>query len=568
MTDRQACAATACDAFIVGGNYAWREFYGDFGGYSAFGGGRNIANHVAEVTADLQDMKAHCIDVVRVWLFPDMASDGLTWNGNCLTSTGGTIQQDIEAFSQAAATAGVRIMWTYLSFDGYKSAAHQGLPSFRPTLAQSTIDPVCRQSFMSNFVVPISQFIRDDPNRAATYWASDLMNEPDWAIDDPTNPAFPGQGWAQDPDLEHTPGAIEYPDMLLFLEQMAAFVKNTDPQACITIGTAGKKWASAWEPVVDINTPHSYSWDQAYFPTDAGPGALGLTKPSYYGEYPHDGYPQTTGQFPGSTAGSLPKTHTEWLCEAMAAGYRGAFGWAYKISDIGGWTEATMDEANNFAQDTVKQLAALDIEPAVVACGSTVDVVVRPINPKGTPRAPVSFMNTGTSGLFSGLVYDQAACEYRGQYTAPACNNGGASIVSLTAQDDAGNIASGTLTVDDSGTNSGQVCQGGASADVTTGDGSGCVQTVVSLACLDDPEGCCPDAIPDADNPTCPDRGDFMRYTLTGCANCGGYGHYYGDGVKPPVTIGGGRLCIGPLSGDEPYCVALYCKGNPQQAVC
>jgi hypothetical protein len=556
---------------VIGGNYAWREFYGDFGGYSAFGAGHNIANHQNEVRADLQDMKQHCIDVVRVWLFPDMASDGLTWQGNCISAVGGTIEQDIRAFSQAAADAGVRIMWTYLSFDGYKSASHQGLPSFRPTLAQSTIDDTCRQAFMSIFVDTITRYIRDDPNRAATYWATDLINEPDWAIEDPTNPAFPGQGWAQDPDLEHTPGAIDYPAMRLFLQQMAAAVRNTDPQACVTIGTAGKKWASAWEDIVDINTPHSYFWDQGYFPTEDGPAALGLTKPTYYGEYPHAGYPQNNGSLPGSAAGSLPRTHTAWLCESLEAGYRGAFGWAYKINDVGGWTAATMDEANNFGNAALKTLAALDIEPAQVQCGETVTAVVRPIGPKGTPRTPVTFDNTGSAGMFSGLVYDQTTCEYTGQYTAPPCTGGGTSIVSLSARDELNNPASGTLSVlddDTGGGTAGPICQAGASATVITGAGTGCTQTVITSGCVDNPSDCCPIATPDADNPACPDRGDFIKYTLSGCESCGGYTYGYGEGSKPPVTIGGGRLCIGPLADDSPYCVNLSCQSAPANAAC
>jgi len=99
-------------------------------------------------------------------------------------------------------------------------------------------------------------------------------------------------------------------------------------------------------------------------------------------------------------------------------------------------------------------------------------------------------------------------------------------------------------------------CTNGPIVTVATGDGF--------------VEGCCPQVIPDADNPECPERGAVYKYSITGCEDCGDFHYEYGDGYQQPrVQIGGGRMCIGPLADRSPWCVELMCKVNtPDVAPC
>jgi len=99
-------------------------------------------------------------------------------------------------------------------------------------------------------------------------------------------------------------------------------------------------------------------------------------------------------------------------------------------------------------------------------------------------------------------------------------------------------------------------CTNGPIITVATGDGF--------------VEGCCPQVIPDADNPECPERGAVYKYSITGCEDCGDFHYEYGDGYQQPrVQIGGGRMCIGPLADRSPWCVELMCKVNaPDVAPC
>jgi len=56
----------------VWGHYAWSYYGGDFRGISAWNQ-QGVAGAKAARTTDLTDMKNNGVDVVRWWMFPDLA---------------------------------------------------------------------------------------------------------------------------------------------------------------------------------------------------------------------------------------------------------------------------------------------------------------------------------------------------------------------------------------------------------------------------------------------------------------------------------------------------------------
>jgi len=66
-------------------------------------------------------MKAHGVDVVRWWVFPNFQGGGVSWDASgAPTGLGGSTVADIGAALDVAAQAGVRIEFTLFSFDSFK----------------------------------------------------------------------------------------------------------------------------------------------------------------------------------------------------------------------------------------------------------------------------------------------------------------------------------------------------------------------------------------------------------------------------------------------------------------
>ena len=544
---------SACEPFRIASNYAWNNFGLDIGG-----GAAGAAANQAKICADFQDLADHCVEILRVWMYPDLRSPGINFDANdCVTSVGGTTTADIQAIAQCAANAGIKLQWTIAAHNAFDSDAAQGVT--RPKLYPSVLDATCRQMFMDNLVGPVVQTIVSDPNYAATFHSYDLFNEPDWAIQD-ANAANPSQPW-NDYDTDFDQGPLTFAEMYTFLSDMADKVRSTDPNACVTIGTAGMKWASAWEPLVDINSPHQYNWSEAYFPTTSPPSTYGLSKPTFIGEYPPLGY--ATGNFPGST-GTLPLTQTEWLCQTVEGGYAGAFSWAY--TDVAFASNASYDEALVFANDNVKSIVSVRVEPDSFTCGTSTPVTLYPESAKGQPIDVAIGTIQASQGQLSGLVYDSANCRYTGTYTSPSCPSN--INASLTATDADGNVGAGVVRVGDTVVL--EDCTDGTPVSVLVG--SACVSGSVIVDC----GGCVctpdtPILISDVEWDCLP-LGGYMTYQIGGCdcgcddalKQCGPMGWYYK--YKPSwvedetVCLESGILTIGPKKGRLAPKIGLACS--------
>jgi hypothetical protein len=290
--------------FHYGINYAWASFGSDFGNTR-----RGVAVTRAQRLTSLQDMKAHGVDVVRWWVFPNFQGGGVNFDtAGMPTGLGGTTAADIGAALDIAAQAGVHIEFTFFSFDSFKTAINATTPNPH-NLAPLISSPAMLTALVNNVVVPFIDQVNLSANKdRVASW--DVINEPEWAINanptDGVDPAFTPQT---------TVTTVSYPVMLGFVKAVADAL-HAGSDRPVTVGAAAMKWAKAWTGVGDFYTFHLYDWINADFPYTRSLASYGVTdKPVVLGEFPIQGL---TG-VPYAT-----------LVDAIyRLGYAGALPWAY-----------------------------------------------------------------------------------------------------------------------------------------------------------------------------------------------------------------------------------------------
>jgi hypothetical protein len=291
--------------FHYGVNYAWASFGSDFGNTR-----RGVAITKAARITSLMDMKAHGVDVVRWWVFPNFQGGGVNFDATtgAPTGLGGTTTADIDAALDAAAQADVRIEFTLFSFDSFK--INVNTTTVNPhNLAPMISDQTMLTALISNVITPFVQQVSQSPNKdRVSSW--DVINEPEWAIaanpTDGSDPAFTPQT---------TVTTVAYPVMLAFVKRVADTIHagNGSP---VTVGGAAIKWAKAWASVGDFYTFHMYDWVNQSYPYTKSLASYGVTdKPVVLGEFPIQGL---TG---------VP--YLTLLDTIYRLGYAGALSWAY-----------------------------------------------------------------------------------------------------------------------------------------------------------------------------------------------------------------------------------------------
>ena len=294
--------------FLYGLNYAWRNFGGDFGGIAKWSQ-KGVAANLAVYDADLADMRAHGVSVVRWWMFPEFRGEGVTVDSSgTATGLGATTLADLSAAIDLAEKHDLYLMLTPFSFDGFRPArTTAGL--FVPSLQPMAIDAARRTALLEKVIRPIAKAIAAHKHRDRVMsW--DIINEPEWAIkgtDAYGDPAF-------EPNAELT--AITHPQMSTFIADVVA-VLRAESTAKISVGAAAFKWAKAWSKIdQDFYQFHMYGWVDTYWPYSKKPADFGLgDKPLVMGEFP---------------LGPLNATPFAKVLESWYAnGYAGAMAWQY-----------------------------------------------------------------------------------------------------------------------------------------------------------------------------------------------------------------------------------------------
>ncbi len=317
--------------FHYGINYAWsRDNFGrDFGGLAAWGGG-GVASQRAQRLAEMQDMRAHGVDIVRWWVFPDFRGDGVTFDSAGMpTGLGGTLAADVAAALEIAAEAGIYIEFTLFSFDAFRPATTLDGGVQVPSIAPLVMDEAARTALIELVVGAFVDEVSASAN-ARRMLAWDVINEPEWAtagsdgIDQPFDPMPPES-------IE----AVPYEVMRDFIAETVAAIHARSDRP-VTVGGAAIKWAKAWADVgLDYYTFHMYDWVHQSFPYTRPLADYGVTdKLVVLGEFPLKGL---TGV-----------SYAQLVSGIFDLGYAGALGWAVTDDAQGPWS-TTKTEVKTFA---------------------------------------------------------------------------------------------------------------------------------------------------------------------------------------------------------------------------
>jgi hypothetical protein len=293
--------------FQYGINYAWDQFAGDFGGISHWCGPGVSRN--PRVRTALADMRAHGVDTIRWWVWPDFRGDGVALDaGGTPVGLGGSTLPDVDAALALAAETGVHIQFCLFSFDNFRPDRTLNNGRVIRGIRSIILDETKRAALMQSVVQPFVRAVTTNPNAArAVAW--DVINEPEWAIsgsDAYGDPLFTPQSTLE---------TVTHAEMETFVRDVIAAIR-AESGLPVTVGSAAAKWPRAWTGVdVDFYSIHIYDWVNMGWPYSASPSELGLM-----------GKPVVMGEFPVNGLTGVP--YSQLLESWYGDGYAGALGWA------------------------------------------------------------------------------------------------------------------------------------------------------------------------------------------------------------------------------------------------
>ncbi len=301
----------------TGVNYPWRHYGGDFGP-TVWGSHQGIAAAAPAIAADLCDLAAAGVEVVRWFVFTDgrggLAIDDRGWPAGFRDGT----LADVDTLCALAIAAGVRlvpVLFDHTLAFGATRVAGATVGGHRAWLAE----PEGQSRLIDTVIAPLAA--RYGPggtcaDLGAAVFAWDLLNEPDWLVTE------------MHPARQARPMPF---DVLAVWIRDAAAVLHRAGAAAVTVGGARLRFASWWDDArlgLDFVQTHAY-YDPAH-DLDllrTSPAALRLTRPLVVGEF------SAQGDAADSAAGR-PRLDAPALAELLlAAGCGGAWPWSWRGVD-------------------------------------------------------------------------------------------------------------------------------------------------------------------------------------------------------------------------------------------
>ena len=295
--------------FAYGVNYAWHHFAGDFGGISPWsqGGVTALADTHA---AQLAEMRAHGVSVIRWWMFPDFRGDGVVFDDDDHpTGVTPAALADVNKALELAEAADVYLMFCIFSFDNFRPS-HDVSGIWTRGLAPMVTTPAVRADLLDNVVRPLARAVDDSPySHRMIAW--DVINEPEWAMTGAS--PYGDQDYTPMGDLESLSHAV----MESFVADVIQ-VLRAESTSMITVGATAFKWAHAWSNVdIDFYQFHMYSWINDYWPYSNSPA-----------EYELDDKPLIIGEYPiGDLAPGI--SYSDVTSSWYGNGYAGSLSWQY-----------------------------------------------------------------------------------------------------------------------------------------------------------------------------------------------------------------------------------------------
>ncbi len=397
-------AAELREQFSFGINYAWQHFANDFGGNDVWAK-RGVAEDPDSYARELNEMAEHGVKVVRWWVWPELWTSAITFDGNGVPQPLGqqAIDDGLKAL-ELAANANIRIMFCLWSFDGFR-------PSRDVVGIQATgyrdivIDDQRRRGLMENVVRPFAEALQASPHRDALHsW--DVINEPEWAVTGADK--YGGQDFDPNSELEH----VTHDQMEVFLADTISVLRDETPDIPLSIGSAAIKWAPAWRHLdVDFYQIHIYDWVNAYWPYTQSPSDLGMgDKPMIMGEYPVEGLSNAT--------------HEQMLSSWFNNGYAGALGWDYRVTHspglgpdaLAGKRLGYLRELEDFATTRIPQGSST---PAIITDSGNGGVTTPPTS-SGEPEIGAAVAPLSVPGQPTARIIEEIPAAAPAPETAPA----------------------------------------------------------------------------------------------------------------------------------------------------
>lgn len=332
-------------AFIMhsGVNLPWINYGWDLGANPW--GGEPGGFHVnrAALEADFAFMREHRIKLCRVFLFGDFRS-GLERDGEGhILGLDPYVVPDMETLLDVAMTNGIRLIPVLMDHTLANEVAHEnGIPvgEYPEYITNATL----KAQFLTNAVQP---FLEQFGGHEAIY-AWDIMNEPRLAT------------------------AVSQPDILAFVEDVAALFRTSAPDAEITVGHYDRYHLDEYgNAVTDMTQIHYYEHMDWYWTFDTPAIEIGA-KPTFFGE--------------------VEPMHIEYkLNTALSNGYAGILFWSLNGND--GHDFRAVAEDYSFWVATVFAGIHEDLVIADMQTGnppSIMSIHVTPTYPQGVYRLEAS----------------------------------------------------------------------------------------------------------------------------------------------------------------------------------
>jgi hypothetical protein len=303
------------DFFLLGANYPWKSYGGDFGANAW--GTYGVHTKAPEIGGELAALRGDEMYVARWFVFTDGRA-GINFDAQGYPiGLEDHVFKDMDEAVALAQGAGVYLIPVLLDFHWAFWAKSEGgvqMGGRRDTLS----DPAKRAALVEAVVAPLLDRYADAP--AILAW--EIMNEPEWVISDLPEPSVNGEA-----------DALSLADFYAFSAAVADEV-HARTSAYVTLGSASLKWHKVWTPefaatrqlpviALDFYQAHYYPWMDgqslqdhpelgtvAFSPLVQDAGALGLDRPLVVGEL-------AMSSDAGATLDTL-----------VAKGYAGAWPWS------------------------------------------------------------------------------------------------------------------------------------------------------------------------------------------------------------------------------------------------